>query len=149
MSDVVLLDTDVFSFLGKAGNNTGALYQKHVAGKTIALSFVTVGELLLWPKARNWGPQKIADLQRRISLAQIIPYDMLLCETYADLKDKVTKAGSPVPDNDLWIASTAVRHSIPLVTPNRRNFDDIPDLVLVCEAPKILKGQVKIGEDGT
>jgi hypothetical protein len=47
MSDVVLLDTDVFSFLGKAGNNTGALYQKHVAGKTTALSFVTVGELLL------------------------------------------------------------------------------------------------------
>jgi predicted nucleic acid-binding protein len=148
MSDIVLLDTDVFSFLGKTGNKTAALYQKHVATKTIALSFVTVGELLLWPRVRNWGPQKIADLQRRISLAQVIPYDMRLCETYADLKEKITKAGSPVPDNDLWIAATAVRHSLPLVTHNRRNFDDIPDLVLVCEAPKILKGQMGIQEAG-
>lgn len=136
----------MFSFFGKAGNKTAALYEKHVAGKTTALSFVTVGELLLWPKVRNWGPQKIVELQRRINLAQIIPYDMRLCETYADLKDKITKAGSPVPDNDLWIAATAVRHSIPLVTHNRRNFDDIPGLLLLCEAPRILKGQMTIRE---
>jgi tRNA(fMet)-specific endonuclease VapC len=120
-----------------------------VTGKTTALSFVSVGELLLWPKARNWGPQKIAELKRRINLTQIIPYDMLLCETYADLKDKIVRAGSPVPDNDLWIAATAVRHSIPLVTHNRRNFDDIPNLVLICEAPAIPeKGQMDIGEAG-
>lgn len=103
----------------------------------------------MWPKANNWGPQKIADLKRRISLTQIIPYDMFLCETYADLKDRITKAGSPVPDNDLWIAATAVRHSIPLVTHNRRNFDDIPNLVLICHAPVIpKKGQMIIGEAG-
>jgi tRNA(fMet)-specific endonuclease VapC len=131
-----LLDTDVFSFFGKAGNKTAALYEKHVTRKTTALSFVTVGELLLWPKVRNWGSQKIAELQRRINLAQIIPYDMRLCETYADLKDKITKAGSPVPDNDLWIAATAVRHSIPLVTHNRRNFDDIPGLYFSARPPK-------------
>jgi len=107
-----------------------------------------VGELLLWPKVRNWGPQKIAELHSRINLVQIIPYDMRLCETYADLKDKITRAGSPVPDNDLWIAATAVRHSIPLVSHNRRNFDDIPGLVLICEAPQILKGQMNIEEAG-
>jgi tRNA(fMet)-specific endonuclease VapC len=143
-----LLDTNVFSYLGKAGNTIAALYQKHIAGKTIALSFVTVGELLAWPKARNWGPQKVAELQRRINLAQVIPYDMRLCETYADLKDKITKAGSPCPDNDLWIAATAVRYSIPLISHNRRNFDDIPGLWFISEAPKILKGQMRIEEAG-
>lgn len=149
MPDVVLLDTDVFSFLGKTGNPTGALYLKHVVGKTIALSFVTVGELLVLPKVRNWGPQKTADLQRRIKLARILPYDMLLCETYADLQAKVTRAGSPVPANDLWIASTAVRHSIPLITHNRRNFDDIPGLLFISEAPKIIRrGQISIEEAG-
>jgi predicted nucleic acid-binding protein len=141
-----LLDTDVFSYLGKPSSQIASLYQKHIVGKTIALSFVTVGELLLWPRVRNWGAQRIADLQRRINLAQIIPYDMHLCETYADVKAKITKAGSPVPDNDLWIAATAIRHSLPLITNNRRNFDDIPDLVLLCEAPKILKGQMNIGD---
>ena len=138
----------MFSFLNKRGATRAALYKKHVAGKTIALSFVTVGELLLWSKMRNWGPQKIADMERRIGLATVIPYDMALCEKYAEFKAKIKKAGSPVPDNDLWIAATAVRHSIPLITHNRRNFDDIPDLWLISEAPKILKAQMDIRDAG-
>jgi len=120
-----------------------------VVGKTPALSFVTVGELLVWPKARNWGPNKTAELHKRISLTGVIPYDMALCETYADLKTKVEARGSPVPTNDLWIAATAVRHSLPLATHNRRNFDDIPELWLICEAPAIpKKGQMGIEESG-
>jgi len=138
----------VFSFLNKRGDTRAALYQKYVVGKTIALSFVTVGELLFWSKTKNWGPQKIADLEKRISLTTVISYDKLLCETYAELKAKIKKAGSPCPDNDLWIAATAVRHSISLVSHNRRNFDDIPGLVLLCEAPKPPKGQLNIEEAG-
>jgi len=107
-----------------------------------------VGELLLWPKVRNWGPQKTAELEKRIGLTTVIPYDFALCEKYAELKAKIQKAGSPVPDNDLWIAATAVRHSIPLISHNRRNFDDIPDLWFISEAPKILKAQMNIGEAG-
>lgn len=87
-------------------------------------------------------------MERRIHLTTVIPFDMVLCETYADLKAKTKKAGSPVPDNDLWIAATAVRHSIPLVSHNRRNFDDIPELWFISEAPKILKGQMNITEAG-
>ena len=89
---------------------------------------MTVGELLLWPKVRNWGSQKIAELQRRINLAQIIPYDMRLCETYADLKDKITKAGSPVPDNDLWIAAMVLENNLTLITRDR-HFERIPQLL--------------------
>ena len=43
--DAVLLDTDVFSFFLKAADTRATLYLPHVRGKTIALSFVTVGEL--------------------------------------------------------------------------------------------------------
>jgi hypothetical protein len=42
--DAVLLDTDVFSFLMKEGDTRYELYKPHVEGKTVALSFVTVGE---------------------------------------------------------------------------------------------------------
>jgi len=52
-----LLDTDVFSFFLK-GDTRAALYEKHTKRKTIALSFVTVGELLLWPKIKGWGEAK-------------------------------------------------------------------------------------------
>jgi predicted nucleic acid-binding protein len=37
--------------------------------------------------------------------------------------------------NDLWIAATALRHGLPLVTHNRRDFVDIPDLIVISEVP--------------
>lgn len=46
--DAVLLDTDVFSFLSKSRDSRGELYRPYVKGKTIALSFISVGELYVW-----------------------------------------------------------------------------------------------------
>ena len=50
----------------------------------------------------------------------------------ADLELK----GHVIADNDLWIAAFALRHSIPLVSNNRRHFQRVPGLTLICEAPK-------------
>jgi len=143
MVEVVLVDTDVFSFLMKR-HTLAAQYEKHTKGKKLALSFVTVGELLTWSKHRNWGLAKIAEMERSIALTGVIPYDMALCQTYAELNAKLLKAGRPIGDNDLWIAATAIRHSIPLVSHNRKHYDDIPGLVLISETPKTLKGQMEI-----
>jgi len=137
----------VFSFLLK-GDTRAAPYEEHIKRKTLALSFVTVGELLLWPKIRGWGAARITELERRISLTAVIPYDMAICQTYAELKANLTKVGKPVPDNDLWIAATAVRHSIPLISHNRKHYDEIPELVLISETPKFLNLQMEIGETG-
>src|SRR5260370_33786259 len=84
------------------------------------------GELLTWSKHKGWGPAKIAEMERRIGLTGVIPYDMALCQTYAELNAQVLKAGKPIGDNDLWIAATAIRHSIPLVSHNRKHYDEIP-----------------------
>jgi tRNA(fMet)-specific endonuclease VapC len=92
---------------------------------------------LTWSKIRGWGPTKIAELERRIGLTGVIPYDLTVCETYADLKAKLLKAGKPVGDNDLWIAATAIRHSIPLIS-------HIPGLVFISETPKPPKLQMSI-----
>jgi predicted nucleic acid-binding protein len=39
--------------------------------------------------------------------------------------------GRVVAANDLWIATSAIRHSIPLLTHNRKHFDGIPRLKIV------------------
>ncbi|MBZ5706076.1 MAG: type II toxin-antitoxin system VapC family toxin [Acidobacteriia bacterium] len=143
MVEVVLVDTDVFSFLMK-GHTLASQYEKHIKGKKLALSFVTVGELLTWSKHKGWGPPKTAELERRIALTGVIPYDMALCQTYAELNAKLLQAGRKIGDNDLWIAATAIRHSIPLISHNRKHYDDIPDLVFISETPRILKTQMEI-----
>jgi hypothetical protein len=41
------------------------------------------------------------------------------------------------PRTRRWIAACAVRYGIPLVTHNRRHFEGIPGLEMICEAPQL------------
>lgn len=101
------------------------------------MSFVTVGELLFGAYRKKWGPARLADLNQRLRSVVIVPYDFALCETYGELKTKLEQSGKIVGANDLWIATCAIRHSIPLISNNRADFEDIPGLVLISEAPVI------------
>jgi tRNA(fMet)-specific endonuclease VapC len=137
--DAVLLDTDVFSFLTKASDSRAELYRPHVKGKTIALSFVTVGELFAWGAKKNWGAKKFAELEQRIKAAVIVPFDLDLCRHFGRLKAELMVAGRVIPVNDLWIAACALRHSLLLVTHNSKDFEGIPGLKIITEAsrPKV------------
>jgi tRNA(fMet)-specific endonuclease VapC len=50
-------------------------------------------------------------------------------EQYARLFVQVKRAGTPVPDNDLWIAALALEHNLPLITRDQ-HFQRIPQLLL-------------------
>src|SRR6266446_8452431 len=69
---------------------------------------------------------------RRLKAAVIVPYDLELCKEYARVKCSLDSQRN-APGNDLWIATCAIRHSIPLVTHNRKHFDGIPRLVLISQ----------------
>lgn len=132
-----MLDTDVFSYLGKSGDTRAVLYRPHVEGKLVAVSFVTVGEILFGAYKSKWEKPKLEQIKARLRSVTIVPYDWAVCETYGDLKVRLQQAGKPIGDNDLWIAACAVRHSIPLISNNRSHFEGVPGLVLICEAPVI------------
>jgi tRNA(fMet)-specific endonuclease VapC len=133
--DIVLLDTDVFSYLMEPGDPRGLPYLLHVERRTTALSFITAGELLFGAFWRDWGERRTADLQRRLDAAFILPLDHETSVAYARLKSRLRKQGQALADNDLWIAALAVRHSVPLVSNNRAHFERVPGLVLISEAP--------------
>lgn len=134
--DVVLLDTDVFSYLLK-GDKKGDPYRRHVDGKTVAISFVTVGELY-YGAYRRWGEKKIAALNAKLKSVVIIPFDVEICKMYAQIKNEAKTAEGTdrvIPANDLWIAACARRHNLPLVSNNRKHFESIPGVRLISEAP--------------
>jgi tRNA(fMet)-specific endonuclease VapC len=134
--DAVLLDTDVFSYLMKEGDTRAALYRPHVKDKTIALSFVTVGELYVWGIRRKWNAKRMASFEQRLKAAIIVPYDLDLCRRYGSVRAELLAAGTTVAPNDLWIAVCALRHSLPLITHNLKHFQCIPNLKIVSEAGK-------------
>ena len=106
-------------------------------GKLLAVSFITVGEILFGAYKRKWGSAKLEQMKARLRSMTIVPYDWAVCQTYGELKARLQEAGKSVADNDLWIAACAVRHSIPLVSNNRAHFEGIPGLFLISEAPVI------------
>ena len=99
--DAVLLDTDVFSFLMKEGDARAALYWPHVKGKTVALCFVTVGELYVWTIRKRWNAKRVSSIEQRLSSAVIVPYDFDLCKVYERPRALLLEKGRPMPANDL------------------------------------------------
>jgi len=61
--------------------------------------------------------------------------DLDTCEIWARITAACHRRGRPRQDNDLWIAATALRYQLPLLTHNRRDFADIPGLTVISEAP--------------
>jgi len=49
-------------------------------------------------------------------------------EHYARLFVQLKRAGTPVPDNDLWIAALILEHDLVLITRDR-HFESIPQLL--------------------
>ena len=49
-------------------------------------------------------------------------------EHYARLFVQLKRAGTPIPDNDIWIAALALEHDLGLITRDR-HFEFIPQLL--------------------
>jgi tRNA(fMet)-specific endonuclease VapC len=132
--DAVLLDTDVFSYLMKSKDTRADAYRPHVKGKTVAVSFITVGELHYGAEKKQWSVKNRQNLEERLKAVVIVPYDSELCRTFGRVKASLPK-GVTVGTDDVWIASCAIRHGIPLVTNNRKHFERIPGLKIISETP--------------
>jgi len=138
--DEVLVDTNVFSFLLRQRDTRASLYRSHIQNRIVVLSYVTVGELYFWAENRKWGIERLRLLEVKLRETTIVRYDLEVCRTYARLKLGLrTPTGSHrvVGDNDAWLAACAVRHGLPLITHNRRHFEGIPGLNIICEAPPL------------
>jgi tRNA(fMet)-specific endonuclease VapC len=133
MSEIVIVDTDVVSFLIK-GDTRASDYRRHLQEKTLAISFMTVAELYQWAYIRDWGKRKLEQLEERLRGYVVVPYDHDLCRQWARICAERQRLGRPISVQDAWVAATAVRHGCPLVTHNRHDFSGISGLAIVSEA---------------
>jgi tRNA(fMet)-specific endonuclease VapC len=126
---IMLLDTDVVSFFIK-GDSRASVYAALIQGNQLALSFMTVAELFQWAAIRKWGQQRIQQLEQRLLTYLIIPSDIDMCRIWGKLRADRQSSGQTIAPQDAWIAATALRHQLPLVTNNISDFQGIPNLQL-------------------
>jgi tRNA(fMet)-specific endonuclease VapC len=129
MSLYLLLDTNIVSYLMK-GTPQAKLYQNYLSGKTLAISFITVGELWAGAEHARWGEQKRKRLESILRNFVVIPYDYEIAKRYGEVVAHRKRIGKPISFADAWIAACALRHQVTLVTHNAKDFQAIPNLSL-------------------
>lgn len=45
---------------------------------------------------------------------KILEVDVSVSESYGTIKSALAKKGTPIPENDIWIAATAIRYDLSL-----------------------------------
>ncbi len=131
----MLVDTNIVSYFQKR-SPLAALYEVHLLNQKQYISFVTVAELYRWPIERNWGQAKTDGLKLFLRNCTVLPFDDELARTWAELFVGMRNKGMPMDWGDCWIAASALRHRMPLVTHNRRHFENVDGLELISEAVK-------------
>ncbi|SRR5260370_34322703 len=122
MSETMLLDTDVASFLFKK-SALAKPFRPHLKDKKLALAFVSVAELFKWTLKRRWGSRKTAQLEKALHGYTIIPYDSDLAWAWARVVTACEDAGKPIAPSDAWVAAAALRHDVRLATNNLKHFE--------------------------
>ena len=133
----MVVDTNVFSaVLGSDPMGLFSLYQRHLSGKAILISFQTAAEVRYGALAAGWGSRRMAQLELKLSRAILVPpHEDLIIEA-ARLRHDCKKVGHGLQSGnhagDLWIAATARLGDVPLVT-HDKIFDGAPGLTVIRE----------------
>ena len=130
----VLVDTNVVIYLA-TGHELSRVYRRHLEGNVVALSFATAAELLYTARRTRNPIRTVAYWREKLPLYVVLFPDLETCDIWARITAEMKGRGQPRQDNDLWIAATALRYDLPLVTHNLKDFTGITGLTLISEAP--------------
>jgi tRNA(fMet)-specific endonuclease VapC len=124
---IVVLDTSVASMLlpDRARRPELARYIPRIIGNTPAVSFQSIAELWKLAETRRWGPRRRNVLDRFLRDFVVIPYHYELAMVWARVCAEAQRAGRRLEAGDAWIAATAVRHQLTLLS-HDSDLKDLP-----------------------
>ena len=109
----VLLDTSVVvAHLRGVPDITSKLEQLDA----LYLPIIAWGELLVGIRKSSRASENLLDLRRWQRTVTLLSLTEATAERYATIKDELAQAGTPIPENDVWIAAHALEHDLPLAT---------------------------------
>jgi tRNA(fMet)-specific endonuclease VapC len=129
---VRVIDTDVWSYLYK-GSDEAKLYEPHLFGNNLVISFQTQAELLYGAIAAGWGAPRRQHLESRLNKYVIEHSSDALSLRWAEAMDSARRNGRPIAAADAWIAATALHLGVPLITHNRKHFIGVDGLEIISE----------------
>lgn len=96
----------------------------------LAVTAISVGELAHGAYKSSRAAENLARLDVLLTTLTILPFDERAARRFGALKADLERAGTPMSDLDLQIASIALENGAPLVTHNRQHFERVPMLII-------------------
>ena len=129
----VVVDTNVFGAgLTPRTAPLAERYDRLVVGRNRYISFQTVMELEYGAARAGWGEPRRLRLTALIASSEVVWAGVELTQACAELRFACERIGHPLAQGghnaDLWIAATAVRLGLPLVSDDGL-FDGVPGLL--------------------
>ena len=124
-----LLDTDICIYWLK-GKNTVRANVNRVDWSEIAICVINATELYFGAYNSNKIEQNLKAAEAFIRSLTVLPLTNDTLKKFGQLKAQLRKAGTPVADFDLLIASVAITENLILVTNNIRHYQRITELNL-------------------
>ena len=125
-----LLDTNICIYIAK--QRPAAVAQRFAERSIgeVGMSLITFGELRFGAEKSARRAAALDTLSHFAQLIPVVELDAAVGETYGVLRAHLERAGTPIGNNDLWIAAHARRLGVILVSNNLREFERVPDLRL-------------------
>jgi len=122
-----LLDTNIVSDLIRHPQGTVAERISSEGEDTVCTSIVVAAELRFG--AEKSGTRKLADrVDLILSALDVLPLEAPADRHYGEIRQKLTRQGTPIGPNDLLIAAHALALDLTVVTANAREFSRVPGL---------------------
>ena len=127
MAENVVLDTSV---VVAHLRNRIDLFSATVTAEFLFLPVVALGELYKGAEKSNRPPQQHSLIEALVEKFELLSPDSATARQYARLAAKLEQLGQPIPENDLWIAASALEGNLPLATRDA-HFARVPGLTVL------------------
>lgn len=129
----VVVDTDVYSARLIPNSTLARRYEPLLVGRAEFVAFQTVAEVRYGALLRGWGAARLRRMEAEFGRIEIVHSGLDLIRVYVELRVACQRMGHALSqrehDADRWIAATAIRLDVPLVS-NDGVFDNTPGLRL-------------------
>lgn len=123
-----LLDTNICIYIARQRPVEVLARFEQAAPGELAMSVITYGELLYGAEKSRSRSQALEVLEALAQAIPVLPMDETVSRHYGEIRAALEQAGTPIGNNDLWIAAHARDQQLTLISNNLREFERVPGL---------------------
>jgi predicted nucleic acid-binding protein len=120
----MILDTNAVSAIGERDPDIPSALQGQA---TLFVPVIVIGEYRYGIAGSRKQRETEAWFNAFLQTVQVLHVTEDTASRYAQVRRTLKEAGTPIPENDVWIAALAVQYNLPLVTRDG-HFDSVVGL---------------------